>query len=314
MSTKSFFLYVNSKFESLQSSGKLYIVPTRSGFLFASTALIIITIGTIYTNNSILLLGFLLLSLFLVHIFSTHYNLKGFTVNNIRVPSHFADEKFHVTVNCHNLHKSKRFSIKLKIILSDKSEFILPLESVEKSEYQVQHIPLSLSKRGSYQVCKYILLTSYPMGLFYTWSPVEFTTIFNTFPKPYGLTILNDSQLQNLDELSQVVKNEGEFSEHKKYTESDSPNRIDWKVYAKKQDLVVKSFVQGDQVVYHLNYNDIDQVTFEEKLSQLALWIKEVYELNYSWSLTLPQLSLDSDKGHSHYIKSLTALAKSSSV
>jgi len=64
---------------------RIYIVPTRFGFLYGFGIFVTISAGVIYSNNLVYLLSFFLVSLIVIGMIQTHNNIKGLQIEKVSV-------------------------------------------------------------------------------------------------------------------------------------------------------------------------------------------------------------------------------------
>ena len=276
------------RIEKFLRNNRVYIIPSNQGFYFIGTTVASIAIGVIYTNNTILFISFILFSLFLLHMFTTNYNLAGLYIKNFQVSDGYVSDPFKISLALENKSKNNYQTLYLDIHFSNQEKTTVLIEEILGEEQINIDLPFNLEGRGHYTIEKIVLWTRYPMGLFYAWSPLKYSHSFYAYPAPAGER-LNDKLINHEiaeEEIDQEIMSEsGNFLEHEKYNPSTSPNRIDWKLYARTQELYSKSFAQGDQKVYRLSIDPSND--FEKELSQLSLWIQELKDTPHKWFLSL---------------------------
>ena len=77
----------------------LFVFPTSYGFSLLGLAVLLYLLGTNYQNNLILLISYLLLSVFLLSIVLTYQNLSGLTVQCPSSAEGFATGKVHPVIS-----------------------------------------------------------------------------------------------------------------------------------------------------------------------------------------------------------------------
>src|SRR3954470_4342296 len=95
--------------------GKIYILPTRFGFVFLFSVVLMLLAGAIYSNNLVNLLAFFLLAIALVAMVQTHNNLKNITLKLVHTEPGFADDVVHMTAALENSSQTARFLIETRL-------------------------------------------------------------------------------------------------------------------------------------------------------------------------------------------------------
>ena len=148
------------------------------------------------------------------------------------------------------------------------------------------------------------------MGLFYTWSPTIKSLSFYTYPNPIGLKF-SERLIKKVIINTQTgyTSNTGDFNEHLKYDENSPLQKIDWKAYAKSHNLLIKDYKEGEVFYWQFDINTTPGSGLEAKLSQLSLWINEVFQRGDMWSLNLKKQYIIPSKGEKHFKQCMEAIA-----
>ena len=146
---------------------RVYILPTRNGFLFAAT-LMVLFLGAINYNNSLAyVLSFLLGSVSLVGLFFTHRNLAGLIINPAQADPVFAGETAYFPLFIDNRGMLQRLSLKLgckqkprqwfKPSISIDQELLLDFPH---NDIQTVMLPKKMPRRGVHQLgrCKSVVV------------------------------------------------------------------------------------------------------------------------------------------------------------
>lgn len=155
----------------------IFILPTRYGWWFVFLIALLYLLGTNYQNNLILLLSYLLLSLFLLSIVLTYQNLSGLTLQCSSAAEGFAASKVQPVVNLSS--NKKHFMLQIKLLPQT--------ETVQLNELTTS-VTLSLyaDKRGRYPLPRIKISSQYPLGLWRAWSYVALQQQYWVYPAPDG--------------------------------------------------------------------------------------------------------------------------------
>jgi len=286
-----------------------YLIPTSAGVYFLFTNVMILFIGLVYNNNSILLIGFILFTIFLISMIYTHFNLSGIVVDNCEFISGFVGEHQGLKYTIDNQVNAKRHALNLALGKGFEIPKIFMREVAEK-QYQKSEKTFSLLKRGKYNFLKIKVFTTYPFGLFYAWVIFDTDITGYVYPELKGQN-LHEKLKTSLREVDVTGQKDdlGEFREHKKYSVGESLKKIDWKIYAKRDSLMSKVYAENEIFTWTFSYASLMHLDEEEKISQLTKWVVECFALNQRWQLKLPGFSPVINRGDDFYFSCLQALA-----
>lgn len=285
---------INSRLErySLEKK-KIYIIPSKSGFVFIGIMFTNFLIGLSYGNNLTLCVAFILFTYFIIQMLTTHKHLSLLDVKEIRFKNNFANLKIECSItskdliidDCYALTFNKNTKINLKL----------------KNNLLTGSIKL---KRGIYRERNLRISNTGQSGLFYVW---------RYFPISYEIYIYPERIHTNPPNLFNVIENEkaideNEFHSHIPYTSGMPSKRLNWKLFARTETLYWKKFTGVNQGNIKLDYYKLDG-NKETKLSYLAYLIHKAYQNNLTWSLTIPGNYIDNCSGHDDYIICLRLLS-----
>jgi uncharacterized protein (DUF58 family) len=107
-----------------------------------------------------------------------------------------------------------------------------------------------------------------------------------------------------------AVKQSGsDFDSLAPYIQGDSLKKIDWKRFAKTDELVSKSFVSSPSSTSWLDFDAFEGLDVEARLSAMAGWIVRWSELDRPFGLRLSGVTIDPATGLEHKYHCLRALA-----
>jgi uncharacterized protein (DUF58 family) len=299
---------------------RIYILPTRSGYLYA-TVLLVMLLGAInYTNSLAFVLTFLLGGMGLVGMLHTFRNLFGLEVYSGSARPVFAGDTAHFDLALHNRLDQPRVALNVERRLPSLSiwrQFFdrgrsRAANGVDLAPRRLVNVPISVTteRRGRLALGRVKLWTQFPLGLFHAWSVFDPGLTAIVYPRPVGR---EDFPLSSGDF---GAANTGEqpgtddFYGFRKYQPGDSPRYIHWKAVARGQEPVVKLFRGSGAATRRFNWGDTAHLReTEARLSQLCLWIVNAERQGLRYSLSLPGVDLAPGLGLSHCEHCLKALA-----
>ncbi|MBC7395842.1 MAG: DUF58 domain-containing protein [Bdellovibrionales bacterium] len=288
--------------------GQVYIIPTRVGAYFIATSLIILLIGSGYSNNLVNLLAFFMLSLVFVAMVLTHLQLKCLDVESIEATPAFSGEvqTFHLIIR--NDSAEECAGIKGKCILKDMKKRS-PLPQMLDGRLLAHHRNRvkwvePAGKRGRYFIEKIELETVFPLGLFYAWKIAKVKSECWVYPKLSGNLKLPFPQGEGefVSTLQSSHRQGDEFHGHRDYRAGDSARHIDWKAHARGRALLVKEMDEGSSPELFLSLELLAQsgLSKEDCISQLTVWVNEACQQELSFKLVLPHHEVLQGRGMAH--------------
>lgn len=285
---------------------RVYIVPTRLGWLFAGT-LVILLIGSI---NYALALGFgltfLLAGMGITGMVHTARNLAGIAVSHGRAEPVFAGEAAQFRLHLEGRAAFDRPAI-LARHLGSGSQMVLDLPAGATLEV-VLAVPAP--RRGWLPLGRVMLETRFPLGLFRAWSYVEPDARCLVYPRPERAPLPPHSGEAAAGALRSPIPGNDDFSGLRGYQLSDSPRHVAWKAVARSHDMLTKQFTGEAAAELWLDWRLLPAaMTLEDRLSRLAGWVLAAERSGIVYGLRLPGVELDLARGDAHRAGCLQALA-----
>jgi uncharacterized protein (DUF58 family) len=283
---------------------RIYILPTAQGLLFV-IILLGMLIGSInYSNNLGFLLAFLLGSMTFISMLYTIRNLTGIRIISSGAEPVFAEESaafdFFVVSQ-----KEKR----LAISFSYKGE-AQTIKDISSDSNQRIKVRAMTQKRGNFGPGPLIISSRYPMGLFRAWVVLPINTVCTVYPKPIAGQVKPGTNTSlGDDENGKEIPGVDDFKELRPYQPGDPLQRISWKAFSRGMDLVTKSFVGKAGSAVFLNWDSVESLNIEKKLSILTHGILKLHRSNQVYGINLPTEFIDQGSGDAHKHKCLKALA-----
>lgn len=295
----------------------IMIYPTRFGLGYLAIVVLIFLLGTNYQNNIILLLSYLLASLFITVMFHSFYNFnglqissdskqQGYAASTISYPIHIKTNKQHFDIHLH---------------FSSQSEQAKPvyLAEVPIGVSTIQ-LPIKFKQRGLVNLGRVTVYSEYSLGIFKSKTVLDFAHQAIVYPAPKPLTtgkLLLGSLATDKDDFeaqAQTVVGQDDFSELKTFVVGESQARTAWKQLAKGQGHFSKHYQSTQSSLQWLKLSDMPGYDLELKLSYLSYLINELSMSQQTFGLALSEditsaLNIEPSSGIAHQKACLTALA-----
>ena len=304
-------------FDAKKKSSRIFIVPTILGFLFGGLTLGTLLFASIMRNESIYIFTFILITLGLLGMVMTNFNLRGITFT-VTIPDW--------------IYKDQKASLRLKLDSSSKVPHIGLIATAKTTHdavfqnYQdvvkIDKLDLQIdftgTKRGPITIANVTLGSLYPIGMFYAWLQNKTHKTVYVVPQPIDhlsdQTNLVGEELQAEEEETPSKKVLGNdlFKEHKLYKTGDKISRIDWKVTAKFQKTFIRTYESEEN--HHLDpmvrYSDCEHLGLENALEQMSFWLSQKMTARQPFGVELGAFKSTIDFSKHHYNMCLIELAK----
>lgn len=283
------------------SQKNVYIFPTRQGFTFLALVLLMLITAINYQSSLIYLFLFLLGAVFFISIWLCFLNLSGLQVSTYEQAECFSGQAcpFHI-----RLFSEHNASIAVGAGVDGNSLSKVNVQPGETVDQSIFSPPVA---RGLHTLKRLRLESTFPFGMIIAWTWLKLDAKTIVYPKPVqaGHTqvaksgVASDQPLQMTDELNEL----------KRYQEGDASNRIIWKHYAAKDQLVVRSYEAGGADPTWLKWDDYETGNVELKLSYLCFDVLDLSRQGQSFGLDIPGRRVSPGVGEIHRRDCLTALA-----
>lgn len=288
---------------------RIYILPTGFGCVFIAGALIMILVGASYQNNLVNMLAFFMMSLVFIAMVQTHNNLKDIVLEQTIADGGFAGQEFLVTTVLANSSDEARFNLEAKLNRQKPKvayENVQPL--LAKSSLKLRS-SYNAGTRGRYVFNDVSVSTIFPLGLFRSWIRLESETNVWVYPEPKGDRVLPRGIASDAVQGAAAVRGGEDYHGHRRYEFGDTYTHIDWKARAKGRPLLIKEFNDGAPAPIYLDWQSLEGVETEARLSQLSKWVNDAALKREPFGLKIPGVSIAPGIGHSHAQRCLEALA-----
>jgi uncharacterized protein (DUF58 family) len=284
---------------------RVFILPTRYGYLFAVALLLMLT-GSVNYNLSLgYVLTFLLGAMGINSILHTYRNLAGLRVSSGKARPVFAGGTAQLNVRLENPSSVARYAIGIKHAGSATHYRDVPAQAS-----MMTHFDMAAVKRGVLRPGRITLLTRFPLGLFNAWSYVELDLFCLVYPRPERGPLPFPAAQSDAGEGSAFGQGAEDFFGLRPYHPGDSPRHIAWKADARGQGLLAKQFSGRSETRLWLDWDALaGEADVERKLAILTRWVLDAHEQGLAYGLRLPGQTLAPASGAAQRDACLQALA-----
>jgi uncharacterized protein (DUF58 family) len=282
---------------------RIYILPTRFGTIFAVMVFAML-LGSLNYNASLgFMLTFLLAGLGVVLMHHCHNNLLGTELKFVGAHAVFAGQRAEFRVGIGNESSAPRYEIEL----THYAHATGPVD-VAPGASDILRITVPTEKRGWVRLDRFAAVSRHPGGLFRAWTWVHMDARCLVYPRPAppGRPL---PQSTGAGLGGKPDHGDSDFAGLRAAAPGDPPQRIAWKAYARNDVLLLKQFAGGDREPCMLEWDALQGLEPEARLSQLARWCLDAAGEGRSFGLALPGASLPLGTGPQHLGACLEALA-----
>jgi uncharacterized protein (DUF58 family) len=282
---------------------RIFILPTRQGYIFALTILLLLVGSIQYALQLSFLLTFLLGSMAGVAMLHTWRNLAHLKLRPGRCDPVFAGDTAYFRVSVETPSQTR-----VAIGVRRRGEEPIHVD-VATNEPAVVAIPAIAPRRGFLRCGRLEVFTRYPIGLFHAWSYVDFDLKVLVYPRPDPSVGPPPQHSRSVSEEGIPIRGDEEFNMLRAYRAGDAPKLIAWKALAREQGLLTKEFSAMASSELWLDWNDAPGGDIEARLSALCHWVLQAEDFGQGYGLRLPGVAIPPGRGEGHRVRCLEALA-----
>lgn len=291
---------------------RVYIFPTRQGFLFG-VLLVVMLLGAVnYTNSMAYLLTFLLGSVFMVCMLHTYRNLRGLIVKAADAEPVFAGEVAAFPLLFDNRPGYERIGLQARVRSARRDAANSIDVDLAAGELHRTLAKAEVARRGLFTLDRLLFETRFPLGLFRAWAYLDDAPRCIVYPRPEGSLPLPETQ--EFESENQTGRRPGtdDFTGFRAYRAGDSMRSIDWKAFARERGLLAKRFSGAGARRLVLRWDATPaRAGTEARLSQLCRWVLDAERQGLQYALDIPGRFVDHGSGPGHRNVCLEALASS---
>jgi uncharacterized protein (DUF58 family) len=284
---------------------RLYILPTRFGYLFVVMLLLLFLAAINYQNSMAFMLTFMLVSLGIISLWHTHKNLLGITIK-LQIPRPvFCGEACELDFEVSHTNNVKRYAIGIQY--ADQPPVYLKLDAASSGSARLK---LPTRHRGLFKPGGITVFTRYPTGLFHAWGWLRFDVPLLIYPKPLEDVRLQQSMIEQFDGQTSTSTIEGDdFAGLREHRVGESLRHISWKAYAQGKGLLTKTFQGNARPSLWIDWEMIERGSLEDKLSFMTALVLTAESEEQKYGLRLPGTIVEQGYGSAHKHMCLQALA-----
>ncbi len=288
------------------SQRSIFIVPSKTGWLFCLLLLLLLITAINYQNSLIYGLTFWLFSVAISAMVFTYRNLSGLNIKTSQPINGFSGDSIEIPIRICAIkrsHQGLNFSWSLQSLTVSTTE-------IHKNEEKQVLIPYQLGERGYLKTDRLRLETRYPFGLYKSWTWLQLNTPGMVFPKPiFTPSIATEGEGDDQPRDANLLIGNDEFIGLRSYHKGDSLKHIAWKYLAKGKGLLSKEYDNQQLSMQWLDWFSLMGKADEEKLSLLTGWVLQAEQEGRAYGLKLPSITIAPSFGDTHRDQCLMQLA-----
>ena len=295
----------------LLTQRNVFILPTRAGFMFALTLLVLLLASINYQLNLGYVLTFLLAGSGAVSMHLTHATLRGLSLH-LRPPAPvYAGQPARLEAVLTSPGRA-RFGIGLK--LHDAPPSSLVWSNVPDGGQASAHLAFVPARRGLHSLPTLSVETRFPLGLFRAWSLWRPASSLLAYPRPETPAAALPAARPVPSGAPQARRaTSGETDGVRSYRRGDPPKLVVWKKAAKALagggELVMRETAASAHQELWLDWQACGALANEDRLSRLAAWVVAADRAGTDFGLRLPGTEIAAGGGEVQRRRCLEALA-----
>ena len=295
----------------LLTQRNVYILPTKAGFLFAGTLLLLLVGSINYQLNLGYVLTFVLAGSGVVSMHLTHGTLRALTLHLHPVSAvHVGDPALLEVVL--TTAGSARWGIGLRVETA--AAGTLSWTDVPAGGQATVRVSFVPQRRGRVEVPTLVAETRFPLGLFRAWAVWRPASELLVYPRPESPPAPLPAATPMAGGPTQVRRAEGaDFEGIRAYRRGDPLKLVVWKKAASAfetgGELVSRDSSSSAHWQLWLDWQGCAGLADEERLSRLAAWVIAAHRCGADYGLRLPGVELARGQGDAQRRAGLEALA-----
>ncbi|MCK4708068.1 MAG: DUF58 domain-containing protein, partial [Gammaproteobacteria bacterium] len=284
---------------------RLYILPTRFGYLYAAMQIVLLLAAINYQNSMTYVLTFLLTALGIISLWQTHKNLLGLTIRLKTPQPVYQQEDLNLEFVVSHSNLTNRYAIGIQYM--DKPPVYTGLKPEQS---KILSLTLPAVKRGLYKPAGFVIFTRYPTGLFHAWSWIKFDIPVLIYPKPVYDSKLKETISDEQHSKSTIDMSDGDdFAGLREYRQGESLKHISWKAYAQGRGMLTKTFQGHASPSLWIDWLDMTAESLEGKLSQMTALVIDANKEGKKYGVKLPGINIQQTTGAAHLSECLQQIS-----
>jgi uncharacterized protein (DUF58 family) len=291
--------------------------PTGLWLLFGPILGCIWLAAVNYSNNLVYGVLYLIASLTFISVFHTWRNLASLEVEYVRVHPAFSGGEVRVEIYFRNPASHAVYGLFFARLEEGRgwrsAEPLFPPGGggvrVKGGDTRSVDLFFPSGRRGMYRLDSLLVRTSFPFGLVSAFFRLPVGQDHFVYPEARGSLLFPPLRASGEAGLSANLRPGDDFSGVRPYLPGESLRHVDWKAHARGRPLSVKQFTGEDGQELWLDADDIRNLPFESRLSQLTLWVVTAEKEDVPYVLRLGPATLELGLGPEQSRRALETLA-----
>lgn len=311
---KNYFKNINFRIKPPPNNQKPYILPTALGFSYGALILLIIIISLNNKNNLIFLFSFFLFSIGVTITLTTHKNLEKIKIFFREHNLIFQNEKTKLQFQIENYAKYDVYYIKMYFTANKNSTNLIQQLPAQSSK--VLSIENTFEHYGTYQLPEITIESTFPVHFLRVWKYISIDQILFIFPQKINYLNLNIVDFLNSFEIKRQLlrthplhsSEDSEFLYAEKNEFPTNIRNINWKIYAKTDELYSNIYSQSSQVQPSIliDWSVTDALeNFDQKISQLSYIIFQLIDRQKKITVQFPEKTFNINRSDYAEIKKI---------
>lgn len=288
----------------------LYILPTPAGWFLAAILVVLLLGATHYSNSLAFALTFWLAAIALVSMHRAHANVLNLVLTSVRAEPVFADQPLRWVLLFKNRSRRARHALWIGWSHYETQDVMhqIPGRTAGGGSHTVS-LDQTQVRRGRMKCPAVRIESRWPMGLFRVWTELHPISEVLVYPARRGDANLITAGVSDQNGERHARRGSGYFIGHRSYVPGDSLRQIDWKVSARRDELLVRELAEYHSPSLVFSFDAVNTANTEARLSQLALWVDTAASAGLEYLLRLPNTEFGPASDAAHRRACLKALA-----
>lgn len=289
---------------AMEKRERIYIVFHWAGLIFAFAVLVIFGMGFAvpFARGLTQVLGIALVVVGIVALIQSNENLRGVEIIGARSTAVPAGDDAVIELTLRNTLDRERIGLWVREKrywregLRRRPKLATWVPILEANETKVVRLRIPTSRRGRFPLPTLWVCSVMPVGLCFAWKTFADNGEYLVYPAPRGRPL---GEVAGAGEELGVRDGEEsqDVSGHRTYAPGDILSRLDWRVFARTGNLVVRSMEEGGGDEVMLRWRDTEFLhETEKRLEQISFWVTQCQVEGRTFQLELPsRADLSSD-------------------
>ena len=283
---------------------RIYILPTRRGWAFLFTLVLMLLGALNYAVSLGFLFIFLLGGMFHAALLQAYRQLRALQLAAGDEPETFVGEVARFAPIVTNTDTAT--PLHCTLVAVDATQAVI----VEPKGVKLAQLAVSAKVRGLLPLGRITLSSSFPLGLWRAWSYIHFPIAGWVYPRPEAAPPPLPMHGAGAGEGHAQSTGNEEFSGLRRYQPGDTPRQIAWKALARGAGLHSKEFAGSARGRCLLDWHQLPPaLDTEARLSRLTAWVLAAERAQIDYALIIPGLSTPLAHGAAQRVLCLKALA-----